>query len=764
MLEKLKTKIKEIKNIDSTGHVTGRSMYVDDIIERADTLFAGVLTSPVSKGKIVQINVDKALEIDGINCILLATDIPGENQIGGILPDEPLLAENEVHYMGQPIAVLVGEDENCIHKAISLIDLEIEKEIPITDPKTAFQKGKILLPPRTFRLGNTEEEFSKKDLVIVEGSCDIGGQEHLYLETQGAYAIPKEKGIYVISSTQSPTAVQRTIAKVLGWSMHQVEVDVTRLGGGFGGKEDQATPWACMAALAAVRMNKPVKLILDRYVDIRSTGKRHRYMADYRICSTKDGMIQAYEVMFYQDAGAAADLSPAVLERTLFHFTNAYFIPNVTATAVSCKTNLPPNTAFRGFGGPQGMFVIEAAITRLADKLKLPREEVQKKNLLKENDLLPYGQIVRNVKTNLSWDTLITNFDINKRIASINKFNEENKLKKKGYAFMPICFGISFTKTSLNQASSLVNIYYDGSVGISTGAVEMGQGVNTRIAQVPMTVFSLPLNKIKIETTNTTRIINTSPSAASSTADLNGKATELACMTLKERLLQFASELLETPMEQLDFEDLYVTNNNQKTSLSWDELISKAYENRISLSEKGFYATPSIHFDSSIEKGHPFAYHVYGTSFHEVTIDVVKGTYSLDYVAVVHDVGKSMNKLIDQGQLEGGLVQGIGWMTLEELRYSDEGRLLSNSLSTYKVPDIYSIPKVLETMFLEDPEPHGLLKSKAIGEPPLMYGIGTYFALLNAINQYTGKLPNTIISPMTPERLFTFLHLSRHHP
>ena len=758
MLETIKKQILDIKNIDAKGHVTGKSIFVDDLITRKDTLEAGVLGSPVAHGRIISVNIDDAISEPGIRGIFLAKDIPGENQIGGIVPDEELLASTEVHFQGQPIAVIVGENEHSIRKAKEKIKLDIQELDPITDPREAYRKGRIILKPRKFEMGNPDEVFQRDDLVIVRGSSEIGGQEHLYLETQGAMAIPKEKGILIVSSTQGPTAVQKTVARILGWNMHQVEVDVTRLGGGFGGKEDQATAWACMAALASFHLKRPIKLILDREDDLWMTGKRHPYSVDFKIASTQEGKLVAYEVMFYQNAGAAADLSPAVLERTLFHATNAYFIPNVRATAVSCKTNLPPNTAFRGFGGPQGMFAIETAIQMLADKLQVPKEEIQRKNLLSDGNEFPYGQVASRPKTFRTWNALQSEFKVDKRIQEIKRFNESNVAKKKGYSYMPICFGISFTKTSLNQASALVNIYLDGSIGISTGAVEMGQGVNTRIAQIPMAIFGLPLEKIKIETTNTTRIINTSPSAASSTADLNGKATEIACQKLKTRLLKFAASILgKADSNDFDIIDGVVFQKGTRTNLEWKKLIEKAYLSRISLSEKGFYATPKIHFDQMREKGHPFAYHVYGTAFFEVTVDLLRGNYEIDRVSVVHDVGRSMNKSIDLGQLEGGLVQGIGWMTMEDLRYDDTGRLLSNALSTYKIPDIHSVPKSIESIFLEEPEPFGILKSKAIGEPPLMYGIGVYFALLNAIQNHCNRQFQLLQSPMTPERLFSYL-------
>lgn len=569
----------------------------------------------------------------------------------------------------------------------------------------------------------------------------------------------KENNIKVYSSTQGPTAVQRTIAKVLNEGMHKIEVDVTRLGGGFGGKEDQATMWAVCCALAAKLTGRPVKMSVNRMDDMRMSGKRHPYSSDYKIGFDKELNIVAYEVSFYQNAGASADLSPAVMERTMFHATNAYRVPNALVTAYSCKTNLPSNTAFRGFGGPQGMFVIECAIAHAAEKLNIDASEIQKKNLITDGVELPYGQVMQRTLAHESWQLAEQRFDLKKKIEAIRKFNSENKLKKKGYSFQPICFGISFTNTPMNNARALVHVYQDGSVGVSTGGVEMGQGLNTKMIQVASSVFGLDPGMVKIETTNTTRVANTSPSAASATADLNGKATELACEAIRERLLTLASGMLNENKEDLTLQSGEVYKNGKGTGLDWNKLIQSAMLSRVSLSENAHYATPEIHFDKSKEKGHPFAYHVYGVAFTEVTVDCLRGRYKFDRVEIVHDFGNSMNMDVDLGQIEGGLVQGIGWMTMEDLQYNEDGRLLSNALSTYKIPDIYSVPAVVEIEALpSDGHPYAIRRSKAVGEPPLMYGLGAYFAIRNAVRAFNRESGGTFDAPYTPEKVLMNLY------
>ncbi|WP_452232430.1 xanthine dehydrogenase molybdopterin binding subunit [Lacinutrix sp. MEBiC02595] len=748
-----------IKNLDSYTHVRGESLYVDDVNIRQGTFHCVVFDAPKAHGKIKSIDYSKAEALEGVERIFTYKDVPGENEIGGIIADEPLFAEDEVHFWGMPIALIVAESEFIARKARGLIEIEIEDLPVITTAKEAKAKGSFINAPRSFSLGDTEKAFADCDYVF-EGETFSNGQEHLYIEAQGAYAEPLENGnIKVTSSTQGPTAVQKTIAKVLGIAMHKIEVDVTRLGGGFGGKEDQATPWAVMAALATYHLNQSVKLILNRHDDLRMTGKRHPYESSYKIGLSKDLKIIAYQTEFLQNSGAAADLSPAIAERTLFHATNSYYVPNVTTKVLSCKTNLPPNTAFRGFGGPQGMFVIESAIAKAAHEIGVPASQIQEANLLDENDTFSYGQIATKVEAKNTWNSAKNIFNSDALERDVADFNKNNTAFKKGLSFMPITFGISFTNTPMNHARALVHIYLDGSIGISTAAVEMGQGVNTKMMQIAADVFSISIEKIKIETTNTTRVANTSPSAASSTADLNGKATLMACNSLLERLKIVASEDLNVPEDSITLKEEFIFVNGKKSDLSWTNLISSAMLKRVALTENAHYATPEIHFDKTKEKGHPFAYHVYGTAITTTTIDCTRGTYAFDSVKIVHDYGKSMSEGIDLGQVEGALIQGIGWMTMEEIAYNKDGRLLSNALSTYKVPDIFSVPKTVEVIPVEtEGNDMAILKSKAVGEPPLMYGIGAYFALQNAIKAFNPNYDLEFHAPMTPEKVLMGLY------
>jgi xanthine dehydrogenase large subunit len=755
----------KMRNIDSYTHVRGESVYVDDIPLQVGTLFAAVFDSPVAHGNIKSLDVSGAEKMPGVVRVFTAKDIPGENQIGGIVPDEELLAERQVHFCGMPVALVIAESEEIAYAAVKKIKIVVDPLEIITDPREAQAKGELIIPPRTFQLGDTEKAWSRC-AHIFEGRTETNGQEHLYIETQGAYAIPQENGaIRIYSSTQGPTAVQRTTARVLGMPMHKIEVDTTRLGGGFGGKEDQATAWAVMCGLASHLLNKPVKYILHRMEDMRMTGKRHPYSSDFRIGLDSDLKILAYEAVFYQNAGAAADLSPAVMERTLFHCTNSYYVPNVKATAYSCRTHLPPNTAFRGFGGPQGMFVIEAAIDAAAAKLNIPATEVQQRNLIRTGEEFPYGQKAES-EANECWKKTDELFNIKKLRDEVNDFNASNKLFKKGLALMPVCFGISFTKTLMNQARSLVHVYTDGSVGISTGAVEMGQGVNTKILQVAAQVFSIDPSRVKVNTTNTWRIANTSPTAASAAADLNGKATEIACREILKRLQQVAAEecvvsahIGKTELPPFEIKEEWVYLDGKKTEWTWNKLVMAAYIKRVSLSELAHYTPPGIHFDPAKEKGHPFAYHVYGTAAVTATIDCLRGTYEFDSVKAVHDFGKSMNEIVDRGQCEGGIVQGIGWMTMEEIVFDKEGKLRSNALSTYKVPDIYSVPKEIQVEVLHTSKDNlAIFRSKAVGEPPLMYGIGAYFALRNAVKAFNPRADIPYDAPMTPEKLLLALH------
>ena len=749
-----------MKNFDTPLHSRGRSLFLDDLGEPSGLLHAAVFLSPAAHGKIKKLDTAAAAKSPGVTAVFTARDIPGENQVGGIIRDEPLLAGDEVHFMGQPVVLIVADNKRAAVEAASRIECKIDPMPALTDPRKAYEQNSLIAPPRTFCLGDVSAAF-EKCAVVVDGRVDSGGQEHFYMEPQGALALPMESdGIKIMSSTQSPTGVQRIAARVLGLPMHRVEVDVARLGGAFGGKEDQATPWAALTALAAYILKKPVKLVLNRKEDMTATGKRHPYSSDYKIGLDAGGKILAYEVALYQDAGAAADLSTAILERSLFHVTNSYYIPNVKATAVSCRTNLPPFTAFRGFGAPQAMFVIEAAIRKAADKTGMSAADIQAKNLLQEQDTFPYGMQVENCRAGQCFAAADERYGFDTIFREVEAFNAAHTTLKKGAALMPVCFGISFTNSMLNQAGALLHVYTDGSVGVSTGAVEMGQGVNMKILQVVARTFSIDPGRVKVETTNTSRVANTSPTAASTGADMNGKAAEIACLNILERLKKVAAEYLgQAGTGDIEIKDEQVYCRGKKAGLDWQGLVAKAYVNRTNLSAQGYYATPGIYFDREKEKGQPFAYHVFGTAVTEVTLDCIRGTYEIDRVSIVHDAGKSLDLLIDKGQVEGALMQGIGWLTIEELLFDEDGRLISNSAGTYKFPDIKFAPHTVEVHFLENADnPYAVLKSKAVGEPPFMYGIGAYFAIMTAAKAFRPGKEFPVHAPLTPEKVLGFLY------
>lgn len=750
-----------MRHTDSLLHVRGASMFVDDMGLPEHTLHCAVVVSTSAHGRIRDIDTSSAASVEGVRMVLTASHIPGENQVGNILMDEPLLALDMVHFIGEPVALVLAETPEAAREGAERVKTEIDELEPVFDPREAFRQGLLIAPPRTFSMGDTEGIWPDCHHVV-EGRAESGGQEHLYLETQAALAIPLEDGcIRIHSGTQGPTFVQKVAARVLGLPMHRIEVDVGRLGGAFGGKEDQATPWAVMAALGTHLTGRPVKIVLDRKSDMTWTGKRHPYSSDFRLGLGSEGDFLAWEVTYYQNGGATSDLSTAILERTLFHSTNAYYVPNVRATGICCRTNLPPNTAFRGFGAPQAMFVMESAIHMAAAKLGVAPRHLQERNLLHRGDSFPYGMRYEGNEIRRSWHTAAG------MPGSAGGGGDAGGLPanlRRGISFMPVCFGISFTNTSLNQASALVHVYTDGSVGVSTGAVEMGQGVNTKISQVAAMTLGIDLSLIKVETTNTTRAANTSPTAASTGADMNGNAARIACREILRRLVSFATVLLGVDRgRNVSIAGGRVMLDGRETGTTWRELVEKAYLARVSLSAQAHYATPGIHFDKSVEKGRPFAYHVAGTAVTTVLLDVLRGTFSVESVSIAHDIGDSLNPLVDTGQIEGGLVQGIGWMTMEELKYSPErGKLLTDSLATYKVPDIHSAPDRVRIQFLQRQEDNaGILNSKAVGEPPFMYGIGTYFAVLDAVSSFRPDMELQYTSPLTNERLLMLLEEGR---
>ncbi len=744
---------------DTELHAQGASTFTGDMPLPQGTLHAFPVVSTIAHGKIVAIDTHAALACPGVVQILSAQDIPGINNIGNIEAEEVLLADHLVLYQGQAIALVIAETEIIARQAAALVNINYEKLPAVFDARTALAQGLHIGPPRIFSLGDVDKAWQACGFII-EGSASTGAAEHVYLETQTALAIPLENnGLKLFSATQSPGLVQKAVARVLNSPMHLIEVDVLRLGGGFGGKEEQATPWAALVALAAFLLNKPVKIKLNRDEDMRLTGKRHPYNADFKIGLDQSGNILAYQVEFFQNAGAVADLSLAILERTLFHTGNSYYLPNVRATANSCRTHLPPNTAFRGFGGPQAMFVLESAIFKAAQVMHLDPAEIQQKNLLKEGDHFPYGMQAQRCKAQTSWQAVQTHYAIQDRQQTIDAYNAQELLSKKALALMPICFGISFTATFLNQAGALVHIYTDGSVSVSMGAVEMGQGVKEKIRKIAAVTFGIIEARVKIESTNTSRIANMSPTAASVGSDLNGAATLLACQQILQNLKALAAKLLgnNANAEQITLKQEKIYLNGEATEINWGKLISQAYLSRTALSAHAHYATPGVFFDRTQEKGTPFAYHVYGCAAVEVTVDCLRGIYTIDRVSLVHDAGKSLDPMIDRGQIEGGVIQGLGWMALEEIIVDQQGRLKTDNLTNYKIPDLYFAPEI-DIEFLVHQESPAVMHSKAIGEPPLMYGIGAYFALVKAIQAFNPKWQPDFCAPMTPEKVLLALY------
>jgi xanthine dehydrogenase large subunit len=726
---------------ESELNVSGATRYLDDLPEPWGLLFATIVPSPRARGILKRIDPSEALALDPSVRVLTAADIPGENQLGEAVPDLPLLASGEWSYMGQPLALVLAADRRRARRAASLVRLEYEELRPVLDAREAASAGAFIVPPRTMASGDASAAMARC-AIVVEGRVDSGSQEHVYLEAQGAIAERREGGrMRVVSGTQSPTGVQRAVARVLGLPMNAVEVEASRLGGAFGGKEEQGAQWGALAALGAAATGRPVKLYLGRREDMRWTGKRHPYSSDYRLGLDAEGRILAFEADYYQDSGACCDLSPAILSRTLFHAAGAYRVPNLRVTGRACRTNLPPFTAFRGFGAPQGFFVIEAALDAAARKGGWNPAELRRRNLLAEGDVFHYGQPVSECRAAGTWDRLMELSRWDALRTEIDSFNASHALEKRGAAIQPLCFGISFTKLVMNQGGALVHVYHDGSVSVSTGAVEMGQQVARKIQAVAAKALGIPEDLVRVEGTSTATVANTYPTAASTGSDINGMAALAACEEIRGRLLGLAARLLGAEKGELRIEGGAVAKGCEVTELGWKELVDRAHLERVDLSAHGFYATPGLAYDMKAERGSPFAYHAYGCAAVTATVDVLRGTYRFDEAWIVHDVGDSIDPAVDLGQTEGAFAQGLGWATLEELRYDGEGSLLSDTLSTYKLPDLRFMPRSMTVEFLSDaPNPKAVMRSKAIGEPPFIYGIAGYFAVLDALRASTRVL------------------------
>ena len=722
-------------------HVSGESIYVNDINTSQQALIGHLICSPFAHAKIKSINLKDARALEGIHAILSAEDIPGENQMGPVVHDEVCLVKDEASFIGQCILLIAADNKAIARKAEKLIRIEYEVLEATITLEQAMEKNLRLQAPRRIECGNIEQGFADS-AHIISGSLHTGGQEHWYLETQSCLCIPGEDDeMKVISSTQHPSETQAIVAEVLGIKRNDVEVEVKRMGGAFGGKETQANHYAAWSALLARATGRPVKIHLNRDEDQIYTGKRHPFFSTYKAGFDKDGRILAMEVDMNEDAGWSTDLSMAILERALFHIDNAYYIPNLKVVGHSWKTNKPSNTAFRGFGGPQGMAVIENLIDRIARFLRKDAFEIRKLNFYqdKPNNVTHYGQGVKNNRLSVLSDSLLKSSDYYHRRKKILEFNKKSPINKRGIAMTPVKFGISFTTSFLNQAGALVNIYQDGTVLVNHGGTEMGQGLHTKMIRVAASELGIDPAFIKVNATNTSKVPNTSATAASSGSDLNGMAVKNAIEKIKARLAELAIQLWDKPAEgisEIVFKDNEVFHEKHpELHIAFPKLIANAYLNQVSLSATGFYKTPGIHYNREKGKGKPFHYFAFGMAVSEVEIDSLTGEVNLLRTDILHDVGKSLNPAIDKGQIEGGFIQGCGWVTTEDLKYDAEGHLLNHSPDTYKIPTINDIPDDFRVDILKDaPNPNTIKQSKAVGEPPFILAFSVWLAIKDAIS------------------------------
>lgn len=720
--------------------VTGEAVFVNDMDVKSDMLVGHVIYSKHASAKITGYDLKKAKAVSGVFSVLCYKDIPGENQVGPVIKDELCLAEDEVTNIGQAIILIAASDKAAALEAEKLIDIQYKILDPILEIEKAIEKNTMIAPPRKIERGNVDAEL-KKSKHKIRGELRTGAQEHWYLETQSCLCVPGEDGsIKAYSSTQHPSETQAIIAEVLGIKSNEVEVEVRRIGGGFGGKETQANHIAAWSALLCNATGKPVKIHLFRDDDQIMTGKRHRYLSKYEAGFDDEGKINSYSVELNADAGSATDLSMAILERAMLHADNAYYIPNMRVIGKAYRTNLPSNTAFRGFGGPQGIAVIETVIDRIARYLGIDAAEVREKNFYKKgkDDVTHYAEKVENNRLQVIYDKILKSSDYRKRRLEIDQFNLENEFEKKGLALTPVKFGISFTTAFLNQAGALVNIYKDGSVLVNHGGTEMGQGLYTKILRIASLELGVSSENIIVNATNTSKVPNTSATAASSGSDINGMAVKNAIDILKGRLAPVALELLgsKSGKENIVFDNDFVFDKDKpKEKIAFKDLIPAAYLRQVSLSSTGFYKTPDIWFDREKGVGNPFHYFAFGMAVSEVMIDTLSGYHKILRTDILHDAGESINDEIDIGQVVGGFVQGAGWCTTEEIKWDSKGNLLTHSPDTYKIPTIQDIPSDFRVELLKGyPNPNTIRNSKAVGEPPFMLAFSVWLAIKDAIS------------------------------
>ncbi|KAF2076171.1 hypothetical protein CYY_002524 [Polysphondylium violaceum] len=729
-----------VKHQSADKQVTGEAVYVDDI--QIVSLHAAMVLASKAHAYIKSIDPSKALAYKGVKAFYCAKDIKGENKCGVVFKhDEEVFASKEVFFNGQPLGVVIADSLQTALEASKLVTVEYEDLPAILSIEDAIEKQSFIPVTHVINDGDIVKGFAESKHIIT-GQVKIGAQEHFYLETQGTLAVPGEGNeMTIYSSTQNPTKTQDIVASVLGTMVNQVVVRTKRMGGGFGGKESKSIIVSCIAALAASKLKKPVRLILDRDVDMITSGTRHPFIGKYKIGFNDQGLINAADIELFADAGFSIDLSIGVLDRAIFHSENAYKVPNIRVVGKLCKTNLPSNTAFRGFGGPQGMMVCENWIEKISQHLSVPSYKIRELNFYKEGELTHYLQKVENNHMLKLWNQMLEKSDYHKRVALVEKFNSDNRWKKRGIAIIPTKFGMSFTIKALNQAGALVHVYTDGSVLVTHGGTEMGQGLHTKMVQIAARALNVPLENVFIAETATDKVANTTPTAASVSSDMNGMAVLDACEQINARL---------EPLRE------------KNPQLTFKQLVSLAHNERVNLSANGFYATPNVGYafkESGVGDGVPFNYFNYGAACSEVEIDVLTGDFTTLRSDIILDVGDSLNPTIDIGQVEGAFIQGMGWSTMEEIvTFQPSGYQFTRGPSTYKIPGFNDIPIEFNVSLLSDsPNPKAIHSSKGVGEPPLFLGSSVYFAIREAISS-SRKESNLVEwfdlpSPATCERI-----------
>ena len=752
-----------IAHDSAVRHVSGTASYVDDLPEARNLLHCYIGTSEVAHARILNMDLSAVEAYPGVVRVMTHSDIPGSNDISPVhLNDEPLLTHDLIEFAGQPLFAVAAESRAIARHAARLAKIEVEELPAILDIETALEEKSFVLEPQVLRRGDAAKAIDTAPENL-QGEITTGSQDHFYLEGQVSMSLPQEDGdVLVLTSSQHPSEVQDLVARCLAKPANAVTVEVRRIGGAFGGKETQAAQWAMITAVLADATGRPVKLRLDRDDDMRSTGKRHDFRIRYNVGFDAQGRIRGIEFRHALRCGISADLSGPIADRAMFHSDNAYYLPNVTISSYRCRTNTVSNTAFRGFGGPQGMVGIERVMDAIAHHLGKDPLEVRKNNLYgkEERNITPYDMRIRdNVLEDLVADLEESSGYVGRR-REISDFNRKSPFICRGIALTPAKFGISFTTAFLNQAAALVHVYKDGSVHLNHGGTEMGQGLLTKVAQVVAQEFQIDLDKVKITATNTGKVPNTSATAASSGSDMNGMAALTAARKIKKRLRKFVSREFGVEKSDIRFADNMV--HAGQSVISFAELAAKAWLNRIPLSATGYYRTPKIHYDPATMQGRPFLYFAYGAAVSEVEIDCLTGESRIRRVDILYDAGRSLNPAVDMGQIEGGFVQGAGWLTSEEVYWDDKGRLQSHAPSTYKIPTCGDMPEVFNVRIWDKGRNREktIHRSKAVGEPPLMLAISVHSAINQAIASKSGSnsLP-ALDTPATPEAILNCLTL-----